>query len=299
MRASFVFSEAVTGLRRNVTMTIAMIVTTAIALGMLGGGLIVVRKIGQIRANFYSQTEVSIYLTDASSANDQRCSKDPCAALRSSLENRAGVASVTYDSRAKVYRNFQRIFASQPELRKLTRPQALPATLHVKLEDPATSEGLVKEYQDRPGVANINDANKFLERLFAALNVLRNIVFGIAAFLALASLLLISNMIQISAFTRRTEVGIMRLVGATRWYTQLPFLLEAVVAGLVGAVIGIGLLIGGKAATNGALSSLVSSGIFPPVTATDIAVVAPILVVAAVVISGATSYVTLRWYVRK
>jgi cell division transport system permease protein len=299
MRASFVLSEVATGLRRNVTMTVAMIVTTAIALGMLGGGLIVVRKIGQIRANFYSQTEVSIYLTNVSSAQDQTCSKDPCAALRSSLANNAGVASVTYDSRAKVYRDFQRIFSSQPELRKLTRPQALPATLHVKLKDPAKSEALVKEYQGRPGVQNINDANKFLERLFDALNVFRNIVFGIALFLALASLLLIYNMVQVSAFTRRTEVGIMRLVGASRWYTQLPFLLEAVAASVVGAVIAIGLLVGGKFASNGALSSLVSSGIFPPITATDIGIVAPILVVAAIVISGLTSYVTLRWYVRQ
>jgi cell division transport system permease protein len=298
MRASFVLSEVVTGLRRNVTMTVAMIVTTAIALGMLGGGLIVVRKIDQIRANFYSQTEVSIYLTDASSANDTTCSKDPCAALRSSLENNTRVASVTYASRQEVYQDFQHIFSSQPELRKLTRPQALPATLHVKLKNPTKSQALVQQYQGKPGVQNINDANQFLERLFSALNVLRNIVFGIALFLALASLLLISNMIQLSAFTRRTEVGIMRLVGASRWYTQLPFLLEAVVASVAGALIGIGLLVGGKFASNGALSSLVSSGIFPPVTGTDIAVVAPILVVAAILVSGATSYVTLRWYVR-
>jgi cell division transport system permease protein len=299
MRASFVLSEVATGLRRNVTMTIAMIVTTAIALGMLGGGLVVVRKIGQIRSNFYSQTEVSVYLTKGPSAHDTSCSKNPCKALRSSLQGDASVASVTYDSRAKVYRNFQHIFSSQPELRKLTRARALPATLHVKLKDPAKSQALVEKYQDRPGVQNINDANKFLERLFAALNVLRNIVFGIALLLALASLLLISNMIQISAFTRRAEVRIMRLVGASRWYIQLPFLLEAVAAGLAGAVIGIGLLVAGKFATNGALSALVSSGIFPPVTAADIGVVAPILLVAAAVISGLTSYLTLRWYVRR
>jgi cell division transport system permease protein len=104
----------------------------------------------------------------------------------------------------------------------------------------------------------------------------------------------------VSAFTRRTEVGIMRLVGATRWYTQLPFLLEAVVAGLIGAVLAIGGLVGLKfAVLDRVLAAPITSGIIPPVGLLDIMVgAAPWLILTSVVISAVTGYVTLRLYVR-
>jgi cell division transport system permease protein len=114
--------------------------------------------------------------------------------------------------------------------------------------------------------------------------------------MAIAALLLIANTIQVSAFTRRTEVGIMRLVGATRWYTQLPFLLEAVVAGAVGAILGIIMLIITKA---GFLDSVFTGDVFPKITMLELLFpVAPILLGVSVVISAITGYVTLRLYVR-
>jgi cell division transport system permease protein len=139
-----------------------------------------------------------------------------------------------------------------------------------------------------------------VSRLTDALNGFRNLTFVIALIQALAALLLISNTIQISAFTRRTEVGIMRLVGATRWYTQLPFLLEAVVAGLVGAFLAVGGLVAAKATfLDKALGSLFSSGIIPQIGLNDVlGFAAPWLLLTAVVVSALTGYVTLRMYVR-
>src|SRR5699024_2968925 len=126
-----------------------------------------------------------------------------------------------------------------------------------------------------------------------------NAVFAVALIQALAALLLISNTIQISAFTRRTEVGIMRLVGATRWYTQLPFLLEAVVAGVVGAILAIGGLIVGKVAfLDNVLAARIKSGIIPKLDFGDVAWVSPWLLLVAVIISAVTGYATLRLYVR-
>ena len=113
----------------------------------------------------------------------------------------------------------------------------------MKLKDPDRSESIVQEYGTKPGVRKVDDQKKFLDRVFNAFNGVRNMAFGAALIMAIAALLLIANTIQVSAFTRRTEVGIMRLVGATRWYTQLPFLLEAVVAGAVGAILGIIMLV--------------------------------------------------------
>jgi cell division transport system permease protein len=140
----------------------------------------------------------------------------------------------------------------------------------------------------------------FVARLTDALNGFRNLTFVIALIQALAALLLISNTIQISAFTRRTEVGIMRLVGATRWYTQLPFLLEAVVAGVVGAVLAVGGLVVAKVTfLDKALGSLFSSGIIPQIGLGDVlGFAAPWLLLTAIVVSALTGYVTLRMYVR-
>ncbi|HEY8371210.1 MAG TPA: permease-like cell division protein FtsX [Pseudonocardiaceae bacterium] len=299
MRASFVFSEVITGLRRNVTMTIAMILTTAISLGLLGGGLLVVRLIDKMEDRYYDKVEVAIYLTNDVSANDPDCSQDPCATLRQQLESASIVQSVIFENRERAYERFKEIFESQPELVELARPESLPSSFRVKLEDPDRFDVIKAEFDGKPGVHRITDQGAFLERLFGVLASGRNATFAIALVQALAALLLISNTIQLSAFTRRTEVSIMRLVGATRWYTQLPFLLEAVVAGFIGALLAVGGLIAGKALfLDRALEAPIQAGIIPRLGMADVFLVSPILMLVAVVISALTGYVTLRLYVR-
>jgi cell division transport system permease protein len=296
MRASFVFSEVVTGLRRNITMTIAMMLTTAVSLAMLGGGLLAVRTIDKMKSNFLADVEVSVYLTDDISANDKNCTQPLCQSLRTDLQSNEGVESVVFENRDQAFDRFRKIFESQPELVALTGPESLPASLHVKLKDPDRSESIVQQYGGKPGVRKVDDQKKFLDRVFNAFNGVRNMAFGAALIMAIAALLLIANTIQVSAFTRRTEVGIMRLVGATRWYTQLPFLLEAVVAGAVGAILGIIMLIITKA---GFLDSVFTGDVFPKITMLELLFpVAPILLAVSVVISAITGYVTLRLYVR-
>ncbi|HET6711457.1 MULTISPECIES: permease-like cell division protein FtsX [unclassified Amycolatopsis] len=296
MRASFVFSEVVTGLRRNVTMTIAMMLTTAVSLAMLGGGLLAVRTIDKMKSNFLADVEVSVYLTDDISANDKNCTQALCQSLRSSLQSNNGVESVVFENRDQAFDRFKKIFESQPELIALTGPESLPASLHVKLKDPDRSDAIVQEYANKPGVRKVDDQKKFLDRVFNAFNGVRNMAFGAALIMAIAALLLIANTIQVSAFTRRTEVGIMRLVGATRWYTQLPFLLEAVVAGVVGAVLGILMLVLTKVSF---LDSVFTGDVFPKITTLELLFpVAPILLGVSVLISAITGYVTLRLYVR-
>jgi cell division transport system permease protein len=296
MRASFVFSEVITGLRRNITMTIAMMLTTAVSLAMLGGGLLAVRTIDKMKSNFLADVEVSVYLTEDISANDKNCTQSLCESLRSDLQGNDGVESVVFENRDQAFDRFRKIFESQPELVALTGPDSLPASLHVKLKDPDRSESIVQAYSTKPGVRKVDDQKKFLDRVFNAFNGVRNMAFGAALIMAIAALLLIANTIQVSAFTRRTEVGIMRLVGATRWYTQLPFLLEAVVAGAVGAILGIIMLIITKA---GFLDSVFTGDVFPKITMLELLFpVAPILLGVSVLISALTGYVTLRLYVR-
>jgi cell division transport system permease protein len=300
MRASFVFSEVVNGLRRNITMTVAMILTTAISLGLLGGGLLIVKTLDKMQGIFLNELQVAVNLTDDISANDATCTQALCQTLKSQLDSTPGVKDVQFISRNAAYKQFRSEFADLPELQELGRPQALPASLRVDLTDHNLSGAIVKEFTGRPGVKNVNDQGVLVQHLTDSLNGLRNIVFFIALVAAVAALLLISITVQVSAFTRRTEVGIMRLVGATRWYTQLPFLLEAVVSGIVGAVLATGgLLLLKVLFLDGSASSLFRSGIIPPVQLSDVLLfAAPWLIGIAVAISALTGYFPLRVYVR-
>ncbi|MGQ0842075.1 permease-like cell division protein FtsX [Actinokineospora sp.] len=299
MRASFVFSEVVTGLRRNITMTIAMIITTAISLALLGGGLLVVRMIDKTKTLYQDKVEVSVYLTNDVSASEKQCTADPCKGLFTALQNDPAVESVEFENRDQAFDRFKRIFEAQPELVKLARPEALPASFRVRLNDPDRPEVISQTYGGRAGVDTIADQSEFLDRFFNALNGFRNMTFAVALFMAIAALLLISNTVQLSAFTRRTEVGIMRLVGATRWYTQLPFLLEAMVTGLVGALLAIALLVLLKLSfLDDVLADPIAAGVVRSVDGIDILLVTPWLLLVALGISAVTGYVTLRLYVR-
>ncbi|MDD7917308.1 permease-like cell division protein FtsX [Actinomycetospora callitridis] len=295
----FVWREAFAGLRRNLTMSIAMVITTAISLGLLGAGLLAVRTIDRTEDLYYSLIAVQVALDEPTSADDRDCSSPVCTGLRGELEASPLVASVEYESRDDAFARFQRIYAGQSIL-QLVRPQSLPATLRVTMADPLRGEEIVTQYTGRPGVRNVVDQRSTVADLFSFLGSVRNATFGLAVVQALAALLLISNTIQLSAFTRRTEVGIMRLVGATRWYTQVPFLIEAVVTGVVGAVLATGGLVLGKVFfLDGLMSGRLLANTIPPIGMSDVlGYVGPVLVVVGAVIATATGYVTLRLYVR-
>jgi cell division transport system permease protein len=260
-----------------------------------------VKTIDKMQSNFLSQLQVAVNLTADVSGSDRDCTQSTCVRLRSELSATPGVKDVTFESQAQAYQRFLSEFADMPQMRQLARPSSLPASLRVDLTDPTQSAAIVKQFGTRPGVKNVDDQGVFVARLTDALNGFRNLTFAIALIQAFAALMLISNTIQVSAFTRRTEVGIMRLVGATRWYTQLPFLLEAVVAGIIGAVLAIaGLVVMKVGFLNSALASLFQSGIIPQIQLSgDLFLFAgPLMLVTAIMVSALTGYVTLRMYVR-
>ncbi|MDN5748003.1 MAG: permease-like cell division protein FtsX [Pseudonocardia sp.] len=299
MRSDFVVREVVGGLRRNVTMTIAMVLTTAISLGLVGTGLLAVRTIDRTEELYSGRVEVQVALTADVSATDVDCSQPICSGLRATLENSPLVESVRFESQEQAYERYLQLFAGQA-LAELVRPQSLPATLRVRLADPGAGAVAVREAMaEQVGVRNIIDQREVVAKLFDFLGGVRNVTFALALVQAVAALLLISNTVQVSAYTRRTEVGVMRLVGATRWYTQLPFLIEAVVTGLVGALIASAGLFAGKFLfIDRLLSGIVSNGVVPPIELSDIVWVSPILVMLGAGIAAVTGYVTLRLYVR-
>ena len=301
MRASFLFSEVTTGLRRNLTMTIAMILTTAISLALFGAGLLVVQMAGKTQQIFLDRVEVQVFLTEDISSLDPECEQEICSTLRSDIENTDDVVSVQYLSRDDAVADAtDRVFADQPELAELVSADSFPASFKIKMSDPDRFAMIQDEFGTRPGVDSVLNQQDLVERLFGVLGGIRNAAFAIATIQAIAAVLLIANMVQIAAFTRRTEVGIMRLVGATRWYTQLPFLLEAVVAAVVGAALAIGGLFAAKSMfVDDMLSEVYDANIVARITDSDVLFIAPFLVLVGVGMAALTSYVTLRLYVRE
>ena len=299
MRVDFVLREVRTGLRRNITMTIALVLTTAISLAMVGTGLLTVRTIDRTQELYSDRVEVQVALAQDVSAADTDCSQSICAGLRAALENTPGVEAVRFESQQQAYERYKQLFAGQ-SLADVVRPQSLPATLRVKLADAEHGATAVRQLvTGQVGVRNVIDQREVVAKLFDFLGGIRNVAFALALVQAIAAVLLISNTVQLSAFTRRTEVGVMRLVGATRWSTQLPFLIEAVLTGVVGALIAVfGLLAGKIVFFDQLLAGIVANGVVPPVELTDIVWVAPILVMTGAGIAGLTSYLTLRLYVR-
>ncbi|CAM3712837.1 MULTISPECIES: permease-like cell division protein FtsX [Tsukamurella] len=301
MRASFITSEVATGLRRNVSMTIAMILTTAISLGMFGGGLLVVRMADKSQDIFLQRVEIQVFVDDKVAADDPNCQKAVCQAIETTLKQQAGVDSVDFISQEQALNTAKtKTFAEQPDLAELVRPGVLPASFKVRVNDDSKFASVIDVAKAQPGVTDVQDQRKLVERVFSVLNGARNAAFFIALIQAVAAVLLIANMVQVAAYTRRTEVSIMRLVGASRWYTQLPFLLEAMFAAVIGAVLAIGGLFAGKTFFfDRALREFYGVNILARITNTDVWLVSPWLILTGAVGAGLTAYLTLRFYVRE
>ncbi len=297
MRAGFLVNEVATGLRRNVTMTIAMILTTAISIGLFGGGMLVVRLADQSRDIYLDRVESQVFLNNDVSVADPTCDAEPCKGLRATIEARDDVKSVRYLNKDDAYND---AVAKFPEYKDVASPDSFPASFIVKLNNPEQHKDFDAALQGQPGVLNVLNQKELIDRLFAVLDGLSRAAFAIAVVQAISAILLIANMVQVAAYTRRTEIGIMRMVGATRWYTQLPFLLEAVLAATIGVVLAIvGLIVVRALFLEKALDQFYQANLIARIDYADILYIAPIMFGIGVAMAAATAYVTLRLYVRK
>ena len=176
------------------------------------------------REIYLDRVETQVFLTDDVSANDPGCTANPCKALRDRIEKREDVKSVRFLNRQDAYDDAIRKF---PQYKDVAGKDSFPASFIVKLANPEQHKEFDAAMQGQPGVLSVLNQKDLIDRLFAVLDGLSNVAFAVAVVQAIGAILLIANMVQVAAYTRRTEINIMRLVGASRWYTQLPFLVEA------------------------------------------------------------------------
>lgn len=300
MKLGFVLRETFRGFGRNFTMTIALVITTAISLALLATGFLVTKVTEDTKDIYLDRVEVMVQFDQETSATDVDCSSEPCREVRELLDGAEGVEALTFRSQEQSYQRFVEVFEdTDPQLVAETSPDALPAALHIRLEDPLDTAPL-DPIRELPQVEAVVDQADDLRGAVENLDAVRWATFLIAAVQAIAAIFLIANMVQMTAYNRRDEMSIMRMVGASRWYTQAPFILEAAIASLLGAMIaGVGLFLGKEFLIDKALRGLYDSRLIAPVNNGDIWEVLPVIAVVGVVFAVITAEITLRFYVRK
>lgn len=301
MRASFVASEVGNGLRRNLTMTIALVITIAVSLALFGASLLVRSQVATMKDFWYDKVQVSIFLcgklSDAPSCSGGPVTDAQRAQIKADLESlKPLVEQVYYESQSEAYQRFKEQFAKSPIVDTVTK-DALPESFRVKLSDPTQYDVVASAFAGRPGIEQVNDQRQVLDRFFRLLGGLQAVALIIAIIMIIVTVLLVVNTMRVAAFSRRRETGIMRLVGASNLSIQLPFLLEAVVASLAGAALAsLGLVLAKATIIDGVLAPSFQFTTFIGWDA--VLAVIPVLVLVGVLLSGLAAFFTLRKYLR-
>ncbi|MEU6117892.1 permease-like cell division protein FtsX [Streptomyces sp. NPDC047117] len=251
MRAQFVLSEIGVGLRRNLTMTFAVIVSVALSLGLFGASLLMRDQVSTMKGYWYDKVNVSIFFCNKNDADSgANCAKGAATTqqkndIRAELDRLPIVDKVSYESSDQAYKHYKEQFGDTP-VAGLVTPDQLPESFRVKLKDPTKFAVIKSAFSERPGVQEVQDQRDTVEPLFNLLNGMNIAALCVMGLMLVVALLLIVNTVRVSAFSRRRETGIMRLVGASSFYIQMPFILEAAIAGLIGAAFACVLIVGGK-----------------------------------------------------
>jgi cell division transport system permease protein len=240
MRFRHIFSETRAGLRQNLTMTLAVVMTMWVSLSLFGAGLLASQQVDLMKGRWYDKIEISIFLCTKDTRGDQcepgqdvtQPQKDM---IRATLESNPEVApdGIYFETKQEAWEEFQRAYEGSPIQDSLEIDQ-MQESFRVKLRNPEEYQGVVSSVVGLKGVQKVQDLHQLLDPFFRALNVMQWSTAGASVLLLVASALQIGNTIRLATFARRREIGIMRLVGASNFYITVPFLLEAVISALAG-----------------------------------------------------------------
>ncbi len=241
MRTGFIFAEVRNGLRRNLTMTLAVVVTVGVSLSLFGAALLVRAQVGQMKDYWYDRVQVSIFLCGAVSEAPSCAGGVVTDAQKQQILTdldalKPLVQAVYYESQSQALARFKEQFKGSPLAANATVDQ-MPESYRVKLKDPTKFAVIASAFAGRPGIEDVQDQRQSLDRLFKALGGLQAMGLAIALAMLFVTVLLISNTMRVASFSRRRETSIMRLVGASNTAIRLPFVLEAAASAVGGGLI--------------------------------------------------------------
>ncbi len=306
MRLQFILSEIAGGVRRNKSMVISVILVSMVSLFFLGSGLLAQRQVDTAKGYWYDKIQVSIFLctkqSDTPSCAAGAVTDGQREQLRSELEDlKPLVQRIYHETSEQAYQRFQEQFRNSPIVDSVPKG-SINESFRVQLADPTKYQVVASSFQGAPGVESVEDQRGVLDKFFTFLGMLSLSAIALAAVMVICAILLIVTTIRQTAFSRRRETRIMRLVGASAFVIHLPFIIETVLATVVGAALSVGLLwamvhygITGFLAENLSGSS---GGLLSFIGVGDVWVIAPWLFGGAVLLAVVTSWLTLRRYLR-
>ncbi|MDF1479638.1 permease-like cell division protein FtsX [Leifsonia sp. H3M29-4] len=304
MRFGLIMGEVASGLRRNVSMVVSVILVTFISLTFVGAAILLQMQITQMKGYWYDRAQVAVYLCTDLDTTGNCTQAEATQAQIDNIEQRLQsetlapyIEKYEFESHEQAYENFQNQLGDSP-LAGFVTPETLNESFRVNLIDPSDADILIESLSGEAGVEDVQDQRGYLDQIFAVLNAASYTAIGVAALMLVAAVLLIATTIRLSAFSRRRELGIMRLVGASNRFIQTPFILEGVFAAVIGSLLAGGAIVaivqffvrGYLAPTLGPNTTLVSLS--------DALVVVPILLVVGAALAAASAGVAIARYLK-
>jgi cell division transport system permease protein len=241
MQLRYVFTELGQGLRRNLSMHIAVVLTLFVSLTLAGLGVLLIQEAGKVADRWGSQLQIAVYLCSQHDGNPS-CTGEVTTAQKAAIQKvvdaNSQVSSSYTESKQDAFKKLTEQFPGKYDGPNSPITAAdMPESIWITLKDPNQYQDVESAVIGLDGVSRVQDVHKVLKPIYATISTLTLGALGTAAFLVLAALLLVANTIRLAAFARRREIGIMRLVGASSLYIALPFLLEALVTALLGVAL--------------------------------------------------------------
>jgi cell division transport system permease protein len=302
VRLQFVLTEVLGGLRRNASMVVSVILVTFVSLTFVGSAVLLQMQVTKLKGDWYDLVEVSVFLcpdgSTAPTCAGGEATEDQIEQVERVVDTElADVVETTYfESKADAFASFNELYPDGYQGTQLTQDD-MQASFRLKLVDPEQYQVVDDVLEGRAGVEVVEDQRAVFDPLFVALGRASMLAAGLAGVMLLAAVLLITTTIRLSAGSRRRETGIMRLVGASNLFVQLPFMLEGAIAALVGALLAVGgLWLAVQYLVTDWLQGAVDWVAYVDVG--DVLAVAPLLIGIAVLLAVLSSVVTLNRYTR-
>ncbi|QZY28417.1 permease-like cell division protein FtsX [Nocardioides coralli] len=239
MQLRYVFSELGQGLRRNLSMHLAVILTLFVSLTLVGLGVLLNQQAVKAGDQWGNELQVTVFLcrdNDENPACPTEVTDAQQQAIEKVVEENPEVASWYVESKEEAFSKVKELFGPERFEGRNAAATAddMAKSIWITLEDPDEYQGILSAVRGLDGVGSVRDQRAVVGPILRGIEAMQWGALAIAAFLVVAALLLVANTIRLAALARRKEIGIMRLVGASTVYIALPFLLEAVVTALIG-----------------------------------------------------------------
>jgi cell division transport system permease protein len=239
LRVDYVTRETANNLRRNLLMTSAAVLTVAVSLALVGGALLFRQGVQNATVQWRGGVELNIFLKpEATQAQTD--------AVQRQLDALPQVKRVRYCDKQCAFAEFKSLFANEPEFQDAVTADDLPPSFRVVPTSPELTEQVGRQFVNRPGVYKVKYAEKEIKTLLNVTKWAQRFILAIALILLLSAAVLILNTIRMAIYSRRREVAVMKLVGATNWFIRVPFMFEGLVQGLSGAALAFGAVVLGR-----------------------------------------------------